>query len=130
VAAVSAGTYTLPLSSDAQTGQALDFPFGVADLARDDGGQAFDAASFTALPVWIGVGGADNNPADVPAAWTQYLGPDRLDRAQTFANTLKSLGGNVALQVFPDTDHTLTDAMRAGGCAALAGALAGANGSA
>jgi pimeloyl-ACP methyl ester carboxylesterase len=124
VAAVSAGTYTLPLASDAQSGQTLNFPFGVADLAHDDGGRPFDAARFDSIPVWIGVGGADNNPADVPAAWTRYIGPDRLDRAKAFASALQSLGANVSLAVFPGTDHTLTNDMRASGCAALASAIA------
>src|SRR5438105_7708093 len=39
VAAVSAGTYTLPIAVDSQTGQVLDFPFGIANLAQTDGGQ-------------------------------------------------------------------------------------------
>ena len=125
VAAVSAGTYTLPLTRDAVSGKVLDFPFGVADLARDDGGQPFDASQFDTLPVWIGVGGADANPADVPAAWTPYIGPDRVDRAQTFADTLRNQGGDVSLTVFPDIDHTLTDAMRAAGCSALESDITG-----
>jgi|SRR5579859_6203264 len=121
VAAVSAGTYTLPFALDAQTGDALQFPFGVADLARTDGGQAFDSRSFESVPIWIGVGGADNNDADVPDAWDAYIGPDRLDRAQAFTQALQSLGANVALTVFPNTDHTLTDDMRIAGCDALDG---------
>ena len=44
--AAAAGTYTLPLALDTLTGQTLQFPFGVADLARADGGQAFDANRF------------------------------------------------------------------------------------
>ena len=72
VSAASAGTYTLPFSRDAQTGSALQFPFGMADLAETDGGQAFDASSFNSVPVWIGVGSADVNDADVPDAWDPY----------------------------------------------------------
>jgi pimeloyl-ACP methyl ester carboxylesterase len=124
VSAASAGTYTLPFSRDAQSGQALQFPFGVADLASTDGGQAFDPTSFNTVPVWIGVGGADNNAADVPAAWDPFIGTDRLHRAQSFTQALENLGADVSLQVFPKTDHTLTDAMRAAGCDALAKALA------
>jgi pimeloyl-ACP methyl ester carboxylesterase len=120
VAAASAGTYTLPLSRDAQTGQTLQFPFGVADLARADGGQAFDSHRFNAVPVWIGVGGADINDADVPDAWDQYIGTDRLDRARAFSQALQASGADVSLTVFQNTDHTLTDAIRAAGCAALA----------
>jgi pimeloyl-ACP methyl ester carboxylesterase len=124
VAAVSAGTYTLPESIDPGTGQLLTFPFGVADLAQTDGGQAFDAETFDAVPIWIGVGGADNNPADVPSAWTPFIGPDRLQRAQAFTRTLHTIGAEVSLKVFPNTDHTLTDAMRSSACDELATDLA------
>jgi predicted esterase len=120
VAAVSAGTYTLPEVTDATTGQALQYPFGIADLAQTDGGQAFDLTAFDAVPIWIGVGGADNNAADVPSAWTPYIGNTRVDRATHFAQALQSLGSNVSLSVFPNTDHTLTDEMRSAGCSQLA----------
>jgi pimeloyl-ACP methyl ester carboxylesterase len=123
VAAVSAGTYTLPESTDPTTGQALDFPFGVGNLAQTDGGQAFDRSGFDSVPIWIAVGGADNNTADVPSAWTPYIGANRVQRAQTFASFLQSIGADVSFVVFPNTDHSLTDDMRATGCAALAAAL-------
>jgi pimeloyl-ACP methyl ester carboxylesterase len=122
VAAVSAGTYTLPISTDFATGQPLPYPFGIANLAQTDGGQGFDSTSFDEVPIWIGVGAADNNDADVPDAWDPYIGADRLARAQYFTQALQVLGANVALTVFPNTDHTLTDEMRTAGCAALASA--------
>jgi pimeloyl-ACP methyl ester carboxylesterase len=122
VAAVAAGTYTLPVAADASSGQALDFPFGVANLAQTDGGQTFDAARFDAVPIWIGIGGADNNAADVPAAWSPYIGANRLDRAKSFTAALQQQGADVSLTVFPGTDHTLTGVMRQTGCAALANA--------
>jgi pimeloyl-ACP methyl ester carboxylesterase len=124
VAAASAGTYTLPFSRDAHTGQALQFPFGVSDLARTDGGQAFNPPTFESVPIWIGVGGADTNEAYVPDAWDPYIGVDRLNRAQSFTQALQNMGATVALTVFPNTDHTLTDEMRATGCDALAAATA------
>src|SRR5579859_584098 len=120
VSAASAGTYTLPFSRDTQTGEALQFPFGVADLARTDGGQPFDPKGFESLPIWIGVGSADVNAADVPDAWDPFIGTDRLKRARAFTLALQSLGADVSLHVFPKTDHTLTDAMRAAACDALA----------
>jgi poly(3-hydroxybutyrate) depolymerase len=123
VSAVSAGTYTLPFSRDAH-GLTLQFPFGVADLAHTDGGQAFDSYRFEAVPIWIGVGGADINEADVPDEWDAYIGQDRLMRAKTFTLALQSLGANVVLNVFPNADHSLTDAMRVAGCDALAAATA------
>ncbi|MDQ6674947.1 MAG: hypothetical protein M3069_30130 [Chloroflexota bacterium] len=124
VAAASAGTYTLPLSRDSRTGAALQFPFGVADLATADGGQPFDAVGFNSVPVWIGIGSADSVEADVPAAWDAFIGKNRLNRARAFALALQDFGANVSLQVFPKTDHALTDAMRAAGCDALAAAPA------
>jgi pimeloyl-ACP methyl ester carboxylesterase len=57
VAAVSAGTYTLPQSTDAATGKALNYPYGIANLAQTDGGQPFNPSGFKAVPIWIGVGG-------------------------------------------------------------------------
>jgi pimeloyl-ACP methyl ester carboxylesterase len=119
VAAVSAGTYTLPFSTDARSGQPLEFPFGVANLAQTDGGESFDASDFSTVPIWIGVGATDNNTADVPAAWSPYIGSSRVDRARNFASALQLLGADVSLTVFPNTDHTLTDAMRQTGCARL-----------
>jgi pimeloyl-ACP methyl ester carboxylesterase len=123
VAAVSAGTYTLPFSEDAKSGEALLFPFGVANLAQLDGGAAFDAPDFESVPIWIGVGASDNSTSDVPSAWSRYLGPDRLDRARTFTSALRSIGAAVSLTVFPNTGHTLTDAMRSTACIALADAV-------
>lgn len=68
VAAVAAGTYTLPTSFDAADGL-IPFPLGLADLAARDSGRAFNSEAFAAVPVWIGVGGDDVNPADLPRAW-------------------------------------------------------------
>ena len=123
VSAASAGTYTLPFSQDTETGEAIEFPFGMADLAKTDGGQAFDAATFSTVPIWIAVGSADINAADVPDAWDPFIGNDRLKRARAFTLALEELGANVSLRVFPKTDHSLTDAMRTAGCDALADAL-------
>jgi poly(3-hydroxybutyrate) depolymerase len=120
VAAASAGTYTLPVSRDVHTGRALQFPFGVSDLAATDGGQAFNRPTFESVPIWIGVGGADTNEADVPDAWDPYIGTDRLGRAQSFTQTLQNMGADVALSVFPNTAHTLTADMVSAGCDALA----------
>src|SRR5947209_4553689 len=104
VAAVSAGTYTLPSDS-------ADFPYGVADVARDDGGLQFNPQQFLGVPVWIGVGALDTNPADVPHAWDAYIGKNRVERARTFARTLQQLGGDASLTVFPGADHGLTQQM-------------------
>jgi pimeloyl-ACP methyl ester carboxylesterase len=81
VAAISAGTYTLPVAHDSHN-RPLEFPFGIANLARDDGGKAFDVHTFSEVPVWIGVGSDDTNPNDVPDAWDPYIGDDRRERAE------------------------------------------------
>jgi len=120
VAAASAGTYTLPVMRDRGTGQMLAFPFGVGDLAKDDGGQGFDARSFKNVPIWIGVGADDVNPADVPDQWDAYIGDDRRERAERFSAVLADMGTEVKLEEFAGTSHGLTDEMRAAGCAALA----------
>jgi pimeloyl-ACP methyl ester carboxylesterase len=120
VAAVSAGTYTLPLTSDSRSGRALAFPFGVANLAQDSGGRTFNAHEFREVPIWIGVGAEDNNPSDVPDAWDPYIGDDRRERAERFAATLGDMGVDVTLSVFAGASHGLTDDMRSAGCAALA----------
>lgn len=119
VAAVSAGTYTLPVSRDSRN-RVLDFPFGLANIARDDGGKPFDARTFVQVPVWIGVGADDNNPNDVPDAWDPYIGDDRRERAEQFTSTLSRMGVDVTLDVFDGASHGLTDEMRGAGCAALA----------
>jgi pimeloyl-ACP methyl ester carboxylesterase len=124
VAALSAGTYTLPFSRDMNTGQVLQYPFGVSDLARMSGGQGFDAQQFQAVPIWIGVGGKDVIDEDVPDAWDPYIGSDRLNRARAFTEALQNVGANVALTEFPNADHTLTEDMRQAGCAALVSATA------
>src|SRR5438067_13854539 len=100
VAAASAGTYTLPFSRDTHTGKSLQSPFGVANLAQTDGGQAFDAHSFESVPIWIGVGAADTNDADVPDDWDPYIGVDRLARAQAFTRALQNMGADVSLTIF------------------------------
>jgi len=119
VAAFSAGTYTLPMTRFNGT-HTLEFPFGVANLAQDDGGKAFDAGEFRSVPIWIGVGGNDTNPNDVPDAWDSYIGDDRLERAQQFANVLSNMGADVTLKIFPGADHNLTEDMKVAGCKALA----------
>jgi pimeloyl-ACP methyl ester carboxylesterase len=119
VAAVSAGTYTLPMALDSH-GAEMDFPFGVAEVEREDGGITFDAQEFAEVPIWIGVGGDDTNPGDVPHAWDSYIGRNRVERARTFTRALQILGADVNLTIFPGAQHGLTDQMRSSALAALA----------
>jgi len=110
VAALSAGTYTLPFGVDAAN-QPLPFPFGVGDLSARDGCRQFDVTRFDTVSTWIGVGGNDANPADLPRAWDPYLGTTRVQRARAFVDALRQIGATVSLTIFPGDTHALTPGM-------------------
>ena len=103
VALFSAGSYTLPTT-------ALTFPFGVSDLQRYTD-TSFNADAFRLVPFFLGVGGADSNPEDAPRAWDAE-GTTRIARAQSFAQTLTSLGLAASFAIFPDIGHDVTADMR------------------
>jgi len=114
VALASCGTYTLPVASVGQGAAArpLPFPYGVSDFA-DIFGRPFDSTGFARVPVWIGVGGQDVNPSDVPHQWDPYIGNQRVLRAQKFANWLRELGIDTQVQVFPSLGHGESEESRA-----------------
>jgi pimeloyl-ACP methyl ester carboxylesterase len=116
VAAVAAGTYTLPLVTGPH-GIGLTFPFGVGDLHRY-GGRPFDPVRFGSVPFWVGVGGEDNSPTDVPRQWDAQ-GTTRVQRARAFEAAMHQLGADVVLRVFRGTRHELTPEMRSAACAFL-----------
>jgi len=120
VAALSAGTYTLPLASGPQGN--MRFPFGIKDLAQY-GGSAFDPARFDGIQFWVGVGGLDTNPADVPHQWDSYEGKTRVQRAQAFAAAMQQVGASSVLRVFGDARHDVTTEMRLAACAFLGKAM-------
>ncbi len=120
VAALSAGTYTLPLSSGPQGG--MTFPFGVKDLAQY-GGRSFDSTRFGGVQFWVGVGGQDTNPADLPRQWDNYEGTTRVQRAQAFAAAMQQLGASSVLRVFGDAQHDVTSEMRNAACTFLGRAM-------
>jgi pimeloyl-ACP methyl ester carboxylesterase len=107
VAAISAGTYTMP--------ESFNFPFGVQDLQHYDG-HAFDQTRFDDVALFVGVGGADTNPADLPHQWDSIEGSTRVQRAQAFEAAARALGATTVLDVFPNTHHELTGEMRAAAC--------------
>jgi pimeloyl-ACP methyl ester carboxylesterase len=117
VAAVAAGTYTMPRSG-------LSFPFGVKDLATYTG-RPFDSSRFDDVPFWLGVGGDDNNPADLPHQWDALEGTTRLQRARAFQSALHDLGAHALLRVFGGAKHDLTGEMRVAACTFLNRAAAG-----
>lgn len=123
VAALSAGTYTLPKDqlSDKDPSR-LDFPFGIADSASYTG-VPFDRVALRGVPFWIGVGFLDQKPEDVPQLWTSYIGDCRVDRATTFVGALRELGVQAELTIFPNTGHQDTPAIRASALEFLSSAL-------
>ena len=115
VAALSAGSYTMPSSVGA-------FPYGIKDLANY-AGRAFDRTSFDAIQFWVGVGGQDNNASDVPRQWDVYEGKTRVQRAEAFESAMQQLGATSVLRVFSDAKHDLTGDMRTAACTFLQRAL-------
>src|SRR5439155_24460277 len=116
VAALSAGTYTLPETSGTQG--TLTFPFGVSDLTQYSG-HAFDPTRFSDVQFWVGVGGQDNNPADLPRQWDTIEGTNRVQRAEAFEHAMTQLGANSVLRVFGGAHHEITTEMRQAACAFL-----------
>ena len=112
VAALSAGSYTLPLRTMLVEGrsQTLPLPYGVSDLGRYLG-HDFDYAAFQRVPFRVEVGGEDTNPDDAPRAWDPYLGRTRVDRARAYARTLADIGVGATLQVYPGAGHGVSAAM-------------------
>ena len=144
VAAVAAGTYTMPSKVTLQDNRevALAFPFGIADLAsrlsiRDPMAPSIvnlDSSSqppaimetgrppsatptgLTDVPFWIAVGAEDKNPDDVPRQWDDF-GRSRLERAMRFARALQSAGINSEYTVFGGVGHAITAEMTYGALA-------------
>jgi poly(3-hydroxybutyrate) depolymerase len=121
VASFSCGTYTLPTTLIRQGSDEipLKFPYGVGDIEQYEG-QPFDPSSVRQVDFWLGVGGRDNVPADVPHQWDAYIGTTRVDRAQSFSQSLTQLGAHTGLTVFPNASHEVTDEMRGQALAHLA----------
>jgi pimeloyl-ACP methyl ester carboxylesterase len=119
VAALSAGTYTMP--SAVGPGGGLNFPFGLRDMDHY-AGHAFDPQRFDNVAFWVGVGGQDNNPGDVPRQWDSIEGATRLQRARAFESAVRELGATTQLRVFNDARHEVTGEMRSAACDFLQGA--------
>ena len=110
VAGLSAGSYTLP-STSFSDGRALKYPFGTADVDSICG-QKFDAAAAQKVAYWIGVGSSDTKAEDVPRAWDQYIGMNRVERAKRYVEILQQFGARANLEVFPNAGHEVTGAMQ------------------
>ena len=110
VAGLSAGSYTLPSTSYAD-GRALKYPFGTADVDTICG-QKFDAAATQKVAYWIGVGASDTKVDDVPRAWDQLVGTNRVERAKRYVEILQQFGARANLEIFPGAGHEVTGAMQ------------------
>jgi pimeloyl-ACP methyl ester carboxylesterase len=110
VAAMAAGTYTLPFETS-QEGAQIRFPFGLADLAMISGHRFSRVHLIEDTEFWLGVGTEDNNPGDLPRAWDQYLGTDRLQRARAFQAALHRLGARSVLVAFAGEKHAMSAQM-------------------
>ncbi len=91
----------------------------MADLSAI-AGHAFSRALLIAdTDFWLGVGTEDNNPADLPRAWDQYLGTTRVQRALIFQAALHDLGARSVLVAFRGEKHTLSTDMSNSACSFL-----------
>jgi pimeloyl-ACP methyl ester carboxylesterase len=124
IAALSAGTYTMPQTSGAQG--SLNFPYGVQDLDQY-AGHPFDATRFDSVGIWVGVGGLDTNANEVPRQWDSVEGTTRVQRAQAFETAARQLGANTVLRVFNNAGHGLTGEMRSAACEFLQGSVGAQN---
>jgi len=120
VAAVAAGTYTLPFERSAE-GNLIQFPFGISDLPAISGHPFSRIRFIEDTHFWLGVGTEDNNPNELPRAWDQYLGTNRVQRARTFQAALHQLGARSVLVAFRGERHTLSPEMAASACSFLRG---------
>ena len=110
VAALAAGTYTLPFETSPE-GNQIRFPFGLADLVTISGHAFSRAQLIEDTEFWLGVGSEDNNPGDLPRAWDPYLGTTRVQRAGAFQAALHRLGARSVLVAFPGERHAMSAPM-------------------
>jgi len=112
VAALSAGTYTVPVRwmLTASGPKQAPMPFGVFDIEQR-AGRGIDALRMTGIRYWIGVGAGDNREGDVPRQWDQFLGKTRVERATRFGAVLRELGCETYVSVVPNAGHEIVPAM-------------------
>jgi pimeloyl-ACP methyl ester carboxylesterase len=120
VAALAAGTYTLPFDRSAE-GKVIRFPFGISDLPSISGHPFSRTRFIEDTHFWLGVGTEDNNPNDLPRAWDPYLGTTRVQRARAFQAALHELGARSVLVAFRGERHVLSPDMADSACGFLRG---------
>lgn len=113
VAAISAGTYTMPVRAvKTLAGTTMDapMPYGVADMAQL-AGHDLDTAALARVRFLIQVGAGDNQPNDVPHQWDPYEGRTRVERAQSFGASLAQVGCQEQVVVVEGAGHEVNQAM-------------------
>ena len=106
LATLSAGTYTMPTSAE-------PYPLGVGDFALWNHQRPFEVAALRHVRVFVGVGAADANPADVARAWDGVGGTTRFERGTRFAEALQQIGVPSRFESYPGVGHAFVPAMRA-----------------
>ena len=114
LASFSAGTYTMPTSSQ-------PYPLGMGYFDLYNHQRPLDIAALRKVSVLVGVGAADANPADVVRDWDAVGGTTRLERGTRFAEALQQLKVPSRFQVYPGVGHAFTPAMRADAIAWFSG---------
>jgi len=112
VAAISAGTYTLPIDKGmTSTGfQSLPLPYGVADVEKRLN-RPLNLEEFKKIPFFVEVGEQDTRASDVPRQFDALVGTTRVERAKAFNQELQSLGMKCQLVVVPNAGHEVTSEM-------------------
>jgi predicted esterase len=116
VAAMAAGTYTLPRVAGEAGDEPLNFPYGTADLGRRLG-QTIDTGALARVPFWVAVGRDDDSADDVPRQWDRLLGKTRLQRADAFTRALNASGARATLGIYPALGHVMSAEMIRGATA-------------
>jgi len=107
VAAMSAGTYTVPFKR--MLGADQRFPFGTADLASRLGRTI--VGDLSSIDFWVAVGADDTYAEDVPRQWDLLLGRTRVQRAQAFTTAMTSAGAPTELAVYKNVGHAMSAEM-------------------
>jgi pimeloyl-ACP methyl ester carboxylesterase len=106
LASLSAGTYSMPTSSE-------PYPYGIGNFALWNHQKPFDLVGLRRVRIFVGVGGADANPGDVVRDWDAVGGTTRLERGKRFAEALRQLRVPSRFQDYPGVGHVFAPAMRA-----------------
>jgi pimeloyl-ACP methyl ester carboxylesterase len=108
VAALSGGTYTLPVKTEggATSTSPMRFPYGL-DGVEQTLGKKINLDRLTQTRFLIGVGARDNVASDVPRQWDSLLGTNRVERAQAYHAALTRMGIDVRLFIAPNLGHEL-----------------------